>query len=74
MNYILHLSETNPEINIREQITEVFADGDKIIAGLKGSRMVIHKDASTIMINHDFFNMIPSVLKEFAKKLNDKSK
>lgn len=34
MNYILHLSETNPEINIKEHIKEVFADGDKLIAGL----------------------------------------
>ena len=36
--------------------------------------MIVAKDSTTITINNDYFKMIPSIHKEFQKKLQAKQK
>ena len=43
------------------EIQNIFSDADKLLAGLKGSRMIQSKDSSTFYVNHDYFKMVPAV-------------
>ena len=63
LNYILNISDDKPEIKNTE-ISNMFADGEKLLDKLKMSKMIQSKDSNTTyFINHDYFKMIPAVHK-----------
>lgn len=73
MNYLLTAFDEKDEIEMAE-ISNLFADGDRLLAGLKGSRMIISKHARSFSINPAYFKMVPSVHEEFKKRLENQKK